>query len=472
MAAAFKSLGAEALLVTSSQPDAVAAAQDILRHEGIALGTVTSSLVASALRYCRSASAPCDVLVMAVDSPCSHPQLPQASQQPHKCGKVGIETALIHAGQEPDPTTGAINVPIYASSTYVQQSPGIHRGYEYSRTGNPTRHAYEECLAVLEGGGAGFAFASGLAASTTLLEMLEQGCHVVLSDDCYGGTFRLFNCKAKSTGMTITRVNMTNPENTKAAINEKTRLVWIETPTNPMLNLVPLKATLEAIRSTPNGASIVAVVDNTFASPVLQNPLQYGYDVVIHSSTKYIAGHSDIVGGAIIVNKDREEMTQRIKFLSNALGGIASPFDSYLSLRGLKTLHVRMERHCSNAMKIAQWLTSHPAVETVIYPGLPSHPQHALARDQMRDFGGMIAVILKGDLSRARRFLERCKLFALAESLGGVESLIESPAVMTHAVLGPEKRRELGILDGMVRLSVGIENVEDLIADLQYALAD
>ena len=381
-------------------------------------------------------------------------------------GKRGFGTLAIHAGQTPDPTTGAIMTPIYATSTYVQQSPGVHKGFEYSRSHNPTRFSYERCVAALESGTRGFAFASGLAATATILDLLDSGDHVIASDDQYGGTYRLFErVRRRSAGLNFTYVDMTEAENVRAALTPKTRLIWVETPTNPMLKLADLRRIAEIGRH----AGAITAADNTFASPYVQRPLELGFDLVMHSATKYLNGHSDIIGGMAVVGSNAE-LADRLTFLQNAVGGIAGPFDSYLANRGLKTLHLRMQRHCENALEIATWLERHPRVERVIYPGLRSHPQHDLAKRQMNGFGGMITAILKGDLASTRRFLERCELFALAESLGGVESLIEHPAIMTHASVPPEQRAALGISDTLVRLSVGVEEVGDLISELEAAL--
>jgi cystathionine gamma-lyase len=378
---------------------------------------------------------------------------------PHRFG-----TRAIHAGQQPDPSTGAVMTPIYATSTYAQKSPGVHQGYEYSRSQNPTRFAYERCVADLEGGARGFAFASGLAATATLLDLLDTGSHVIAGDDLYGGSFRLFErVRRRSAGLEFTFTDLASPGALERALRPNTRLIWVETPTNPMLKLVDL-ATVAAFA---RAHGLVAIADNTFASPYLQRPIEHGFDAVMHSATKYLNGHSDIISG-IVVTRDAE-LGERLAFLQNAVGAVPSPFDSFLALRGLKTLHVRMERHCSNALHLAQWLERHSAVERVMYPGLPSHPQHDLAKRQMSAFGGMISLELKGGLSASRRFLESCRVFTLAESLGGVESLIEHPAIMTHASVPPEQRAALGIADGLVRLSVGIEDIDDLKADLAHA---
>jgi len=379
---------------------------------------------------------------------------------PHRFG-----TRAIHAGQEPDPTTGAIMTPIYATSTYVQQSPGVHKGFEYSRSQNPTRFAYERCVADLEGGVRGFAFASGLAAMATTLDLLNSGDHVVAGDDLYGGTFRLFErVRKRSSGLEFSFVDLSEADAFERALRPNTRMVWVETPSNPLLKIVDLRA----VAAIAKQRGIVAVVDNTFASPYLQRPLEAGFDVVVHSATKYLNGHSDIVGGVVVVAD--AELGERLAFLQNAVGAIASPFDSFLALRGLKTLHLRMAQHCNNAQRLAEWLTGHAAVERVFYPGLPSHPQHELAARQMQAFGGMLAIDLKGGLEDARRMLERCRIFALAESLGGVESLIEHPAIMTHASVPAEQRRRAGISDTFIRLSVGVEDFEDLRDDLEQAL--
>ncbi|MGE3143986.1 MAG: PLP-dependent aspartate aminotransferase family protein [Pseudorhodoplanes sp.] len=376
-------------------------------------------------------------------------------------------TRCVHAGQSPDPTTGAVMMPIYATSTYVQQSPGVHKGYEYARTQNPTRMAFERCIADLEGGSAGFAFASGLSAIATILDSLEHGAHVVAADDLYGGTRRLLaRVRKRSAGIETTYVDLTDAGALEAAIRPDTRLIWIETPTNPLLKLIDLRRVAEIGRKR----GILTVADNTFASPYVQRPLEFGFDMVMHSTTKYLNGHSDMVGGCVVVGENAE-LRERLGFLQNAVGAVQGPFDSFLALRGLKTLALRMERHSASALQIAGWLERHPKVKRVLYPGLPSHPQHALARAQMRAFGGMISVELRADLAGAKTFLERCALFALAESLGGVESLIEHPGLMTHGSVPEEVRDALGINDGLVRLSVGIEDPRDLIADLEGALA-
>jgi len=377
-------------------------------------------------------------------------------------------TRAIHAGQGPDPTTGAIMTPIYATSTYVQASPGVHKGFDYARSRNPTRDALEECVASLENGFAGFAFASGLAAMGTVLELLETGSHVVAMHDLYGGSYRLFeNVRRRSAGLEFSFVDLSDPAKLEPALRPNTRMVWVESPTNPLLKLVDLAAVAEITRRR----GILAVCDNTFASPWVQRPLDHGFDVVVHSATKYLNGHSDVIGGAAVIRED-EALRDRLAYLQNAVGGVPSPFDAFLVLRGLKTLALRMERHCANAMAIAQFLEAHPKVERVYYPGLASHAQKALADRQMNGrYGGMVTAVLKGGLEASRRFLERCRLFALAESLGGVESLIEHPAIMTHASLPASVRAELGISEGLVRLSVGVEDLDDLIAELGEALS-
>lgn len=380
--------------------------------------------------------------------------------------KLDFATRTIHAGQQPDPTTGAVMMPIYATSTYVQESPGRHKGYEYSRTQNPTRQAYERCVANLEGGQQGFAFASGMAAISTILELLNQGDHVVAMDDLYGGTFRLFNrVRNRSAGLQFSLVDLSDIEKLRAAIKPNTKMIWVETPTNPLLKL----ADLERIAAIGRQYNILTVADNTFATPWIQRPLELGFDIVVHSATKYLNGHSDMVGGIAVVGNNKS-LQEQMAFLQNAVGAIAGPFDSFLALRGLKTLALRMERHCQSALLIAERLSKHPKIQKVYYPGLPSHPQHALAKTQMRAFGGIVTIVLKDDLAATRRFMERCELFALAESLGGVESLIDHPALMTHASIPVEVRAQLGISDSLVRLSVGVEAVEDLMADLENAL--
>lgn len=377
-----------------------------------------------------------------------------------------LATLAIHAGQSPDPSTGAVMPPIYATSTYAQSSPGEHQGFEYSRTHNPTRFAYERCVAGLEGGTRGFAFASGMAATATLLELLDSGDHVIAMDDLYGGSYRLFErVRTRSAGLSFSYVDMTDPATFEAAITDKTKLVWIETPTNPMLKIVDIRA----IANIAHKRGLIVVVDNTFASPILQRPLEHGADIVMHSATKYLNGHSDMVGGMLVVG-DNAELAEQLAFLQNSAGAVQGPFDSFLALRGLKTLHLRMQAHCENAQALAEFLDAHPAVEQVIYPGLASHPQHALAKRQMNGFGGIISVRIKGGFEAAKRFCERTELFTLAESLGGVESLVNHPAVMTHASVPVERRAALGIHDDLVRMSVGVEALDDLRGDLDRAL--
>ncbi len=387
---------------------------------------------------------------------------------PHKTRHTRFATRAIHAGQSPDPSTGAIMPPIYATSTFVQDSPGVHKGLDYARSHNPTRWALERCVADLEGGVQAFAFASGLAAISTVLEVLDSGSHVVAGDDMYGGTFRLFErVRRRSAGLHFSYANLTDPHNLLAALQPDTKMVWVETPTNPMLKLADLSAISKICRER----GIITVADNTFASPCIQRPLEHGFDVVVHSTTKYLNGHSDIIGGIAIVGGEPHQaaIREQLAFLQNSVGAIAGPFDSFLALRGVKTLALRIERHCQNALDLAQWLEQHPKVSKVHYPGLKSHPQHALAQRQMEGYGGIISVELNTDLAGSRRFLERCEIFALAESLGGVESLIEHPAIMTHASIPAQQRAALGITDTLVRLSVGIEDVEDLRRDLSCA---
>jgi cystathionine gamma-lyase len=389
------------------------------------------------------------------------------SQRSKKTSEFGLGTRAIHAGQSPDPSTGAIMVPIYATSTYVQSSPGVHKGYEYSRTQNPTRMAYERCVADLEGGSAGYAFASGLAAAATVLDLLDSGSHVIAMDDLYGGTFRLFErVRRRSAGLDFTFIDLNDTAALKASLKPNTRMIWAETPTNPMLKLVDL-AKLGAF-ARKHG--LILVVDNTFCSPMLQRPLEHGAHLVLHSATKYLNGHSDMVGGIVVAGGD-SELAEKMAFLQNSVGAVAGPFDSFLAMRGLKTLHLRMQAHCAGALALAAWLEKHPAVERIIYPGLKSHPQYALAKRQMDGPGGIISIVVKGGLRKARKVLEQCHLFALAESLGGVESLIEHPAIMTHASVPAANRKRLGISDGLIRLSVGVENVADLRAELAAALA-
>jgi len=377
-------------------------------------------------------------------------------------------TRVIHGGQWPDPQIGAVMPPIYATSTYVQSSPGVHQGFDYARTRNPTRDALQASLANLEGGSAAFAFASGMAASATLLELLDAGSYIIAMHDLYGGSYRLFeNVRRRSAGHQVAFLDLSDSAVLESAIRPETRLLWVETPTNPLLKLVDLTA----VARIAHRHGLLAVCDNTFATPFIQRPLEHGFDIVLHSTTKYLNGHSDAIGGAAIVRED-SDLAERIAYLQNAVGGVPGPFDSFLTLRGIKTLALRMERHCANALAIARFLEQHPAIEAVRYPGLASHPQHALARRQMSGgFGGIVTAVLRGGLAAARRALERCRVFALAESLGGVESLIEHPAMMTHASLPPQVRGSLGISDGLIRLSVGVEDVEDLIADLRDALS-
>ena len=382
-------------------------------------------------------------------------------------GKLGLGTRAIHAGQSPDPSTGAIMTPIYATSTYVQSSPGVHKGYEYSRTQNPTRMAYERCVADLEGGTRGYAFASGLAAASTVLDLLDSGSHVIAMNDLYGGSYRLFErVRRRSAGLDFTFLDLNDQAALKAALKPNTRMIWAETPTNPMLTLVDLAK----VGAFARKHGLIFVVDNTFCSPMLQRPLEFGAHLVLHSATKYLNGHSDMVGGVVVAGDDAE-LAEQMAFLHNSVGAVAGPFDAFLAMRGLKTLHLRMRAHCAAALELASWLEKHPAIERVIYPGLKSHPQHALAKRQMDGFGGIISIEVKGGLRKARRVLERCELFALAESLGGVESLIEHPAIMTHASIPPANRKRLGISDGLIRLSVGVEDVRDLRDELHMALS-
>lgn len=380
--------------------------------------------------------------------------------------KMKFATKSIHGGQAPEPATGAVMPPIFTSSTYIQESPGVHKGFEYSRSHNPTRFAWERAVASLESGSHGYAFASGMAATSTIMELLNSGDHVVAMDDLYGGTFRLFDkVRGRSAGLQFSYVDLSDIDAVAAAVTDKTRMIWVETPSNPMLKLVDIAAIVKVAKQH----NILVVVDNTFATPYNQRPLELGADIVMHSATKYLNGHSDMVGGIAVVG-DNAELAEQMAFLQNSVGAVAGPFDSYLALRGVKTLALRMKQHNEAALTIAKWLEQHPQVEKVIHPGLESHPQHALAKQQMHGFGGMISILLKGDLAKARRFLEAVEIFALAESLGGVESLIEHPAIMTHASIPKENREKLGILDNFVRISVGIEDVEDLITDLDQAL--
>ncbi len=380
--------------------------------------------------------------------------------------RSGFGTRAIHAGQEPDPVTGAVMTPIYLTSTYAQESPGVHKGFEYSRTHNKTRFALEANIAALEGGKYGLAFASGLAATSTVVQLLSAGDHVIAGDDLYGGTFRLFDKVYRRFGLEFSYVDpLGGADALRAAIRPNTKMVWVETPTNPMLKLCDIAATAQVCRD----AGLMLVVDNTFMTPFNQQPLELGADIVCHSTTKYLNGHSDVVGGCVVTSDD--ELHEKLAFLQNSVGAVPSPMDSFLVLRGTKTLHVRMQRHEENARALAEWLEGHEQAARVIYPGLPSHPQHELAKRQQKGFGGMISFDLAGDLEAARRFLSACSVFACAESLGGVESLIEHPAIMTHASVPPERRRALGIADGFIRLSVGIEDLDDLRADLEAAFA-
>jgi cystathionine gamma-lyase len=380
--------------------------------------------------------------------------------------QYALATLAIHGGQSPDPSTGAVMPPIYATSTYAQASPGVHQGFEYSRTHNPTRFAYERCAAALEGGSRGYAFASGMAATSTVLELLDSGSHVIAMDDLYGGSYRLFErVRKRSAGLAFSFVDLTDVAAFEAAIRPETRMVWIETPTNPMLKIVDIAAIAERARKR----GLIVVVDNTFASPILQRPLQLGAHLVMHSATKYLNGHSDMVGGLVVAGDD-SALAEQLAFLQNSIGAVQGPFDSFLALRGLKTLHLRMQAHCQNAQALAEWLQGQPAIEQVIYPGLAAHPHHALAGRQMQGYGGIISIVLKGGFDSARRFCETTRLFTLAESLGGVESLVNHPAVMTHASIPPDRRAALGISEGLVRLSVGVEALADLQADLAAAL--
>ena len=384
--------------------------------------------------------------------------------------KKHISTRVIHGGQAPEPATGAVMPPIFATSTFRQESPGVHKGLDYGRSHNPTRWALERCVADIESGGAAFAFASGLAAIAAVLELLPAGSHIVAGDDMYGGTYRLFERVRKaSAGHTFSYVDLTDPDALGAALRPETKLVWVETPTNPMLKL----ADLAQIAAQCRARGIVTVCDNTFASPIVQRPLECGFDIVVHSTTKYMNGHSDVIGGVAVVGQEErhKELGERLGFIQNAVGAIQGPFDSFLVLRGIKTLALRVERSSANALALAQWLEREPKVRKVYYPGLESHPQHALARRQMNGFGGIVSIDLATDLAGARRFLENCEVFTLAESLGGVESLIEHPALMTHATIPPEQRARLGIGDGLIRLSVGIEHLDDQREDLRRALA-
>jgi cystathionine gamma-lyase len=389
------------------------------------------------------------------------------SENTGRPNRLAFGTRTIHGGQEPDPSTGAIMTPIYQTSTFVQSSPGVHKGYDYARSKNPTRLAYERCIADLESGQVGYAFASGLAAAASILELLDAGSHIVATDDIYGGCYRLFErVRRRSTALQVTYADLSDLSAVEAAIRPETKMIWVETPTNPLLKLVDLAG----IAAIAKRHGVLTVADNTFASPWIQRPLEYGFDIVFHSATKYLNGHSDMVGGVAVVGEN-QELADRLGFLQNAIGGIQGPFDSFLALRGLKTLALRMQRHSENGLELAGWLEKHPKIELVRYPGLPSHPQRELAKRQMvAGYGGMISVMVKGGLGAAKAMLERTQLFALAESLGGVESLIEHPAIMTHATIPAEDRRVRGIADGLVRLSAGIEDVNDLRADLEDAL--
>ncbi len=386
----------------------------------------------------------------------------------HTDRKLSFDTRVIHGGQQPDPETGAVMVPIYTSSTYAQKSPGHHSGYEYSRSQNPTRFAYERCLADLEDGKRGFAFASGLAATATIFELIDAGSKVIAMDDMYGGTYRLLeNIRKRSAGYAIEYVDLTDLDALREALTAETRMIWIETPTNPMLKIVDIAAITKAAKTV--SADILVAVDNTFATPFNQKPLTLGADIVMHSATKYLSGHSDMIGGMVVVG-DNRDLAEQLAYLQNGIGAVAGPFDSYLGLRGVKTLALRMRQHNASALQIARFLEDHHQVEKVLYPGLPSHPHHRLATSQMNGFGGMISIFVDGDLSKTRKFLENIKIFALAESLGGVESLIEHPAIMTHASIPADQRRRLGIDDNFVRLSIGVEDPGDLIAALDGAL--
>tara|TARA_B100001564_G_scaffold198836_1_gene167077 strand:+ start:279 stop:1442 length:1164 start_codon:yes stop_codon:yes gene_type:complete len=384
-----------------------------------------------------------------------------------KKNKEGFETRAIHAGQKADPTTGAVMMPIYTSSTFEQESPGVHKGFDYSRSINPTRKAFEECIASLENGEVGFGFSSGVAAISACVELLSPGDHVIAMNDLYGGTVRLFNeIKTLSQGIEVTYVDMTDMQNVLEAKTDKTKMIFIETPTNPLLRVVDLAA----IADFAKAEKILSVCDNTFASPYVQQPLNHGIDIVLHSATKYLGGHSDLIAGALVIGKKDDALISRMANIVNSLGPITGAFDSYLILRSLKTLAVRMERHCENALAIAKHFESHKEIAEVIYPGLSNHPQHELASKQMKGFGGIISMNIKGGLEKSKSFLERTEIFALAESLGGVESLIEHPALMTHASLPKDRREQIGISDGLVRLSVGLESLDDLIEDIEQAL--
>lgn len=381
--------------------------------------------------------------------------------------KKGFDTRAIHAGQKNDPVTGAVMTPIYATSTYAQESPGVHKGYEYSRTSNPTRKALEDCIASLENGDQGFAFASGMAATSTILELLDSGDHVIASDDLYGGTYRLMeDVRKRTSSLDFSFVDFSKTSNILDAIKPNTKMLWLETPSNPLLKITDL----EEVSSVMDNKNIIKVCDNTFSSPRIQQPLDFGFDIVMHSATKYIGGHSDVVAGLAVTSKERSDLSERLAYLINASGGMTGPFDSFMLLRSLKTLSIRMEKHSENAQRVAEFLESHPLVSKIIYPGLKSHPEHNIAKKQMKLFGGMVTFVVSGGLSQAKKVLENLEIFTLAESLGGAESLAEHPAIMTHASIPKETREALGIDDGLIRLSVGIETAEDLINDLKNAL--
>lgn len=381
--------------------------------------------------------------------------------------KKGFDTRAIHAGQKNDPVTGAVMTPIYATSTYAQESPGVHKGYEYSRTSNPTRKALEDCIASLENGDQGFAFASGMAATSTILELLDSGDHVIASDDLYGGTYRLMeDVRKRTSSLDFSFVDFSKTSNILDAIKPNTKMLWLETPSNPLLKITDL----EEVSSVMENKNIIKVCDNTFSSPRIQQPLDFGFDIVMHSATKYIGGHSDVVAGLAVTSKERSDLSERLAYLINASGGMTGPFDSFMLLRSLKTLSIRMEKHSENAQRVAEFLESHPLVSKIIYPGLKSHPEHNIAKKQMKLFGGMVTFVVSGGLSQAKKVLENLEIFTLAESLGGAESLAEHPAIMTHASIPKETREALGIDDGLIRLSVGIETAEDLINDLKNAL--
>ena len=381
--------------------------------------------------------------------------------------KKGFDTRAIHAGQKNDPVTGAVMTPIYATSTYAQESPGVHKGYEYSRTSNPTRKALEDCIASLENGDQGFAFASGMAATSTILELLDSGDHVIASDDLYGGTYRLMeDVRKRTSSLDFSFVDFSKTSNILDAIKPNTKMLWLETPSNPLLKITDL----EEVSSVMENKNIIKVCDNTFSSPRIQQPLDFGFDIVMHSATKYIGGHSDVVAGLAVTSKERSDLSERLAYLINASGGMTGPFDSFMLLRSLKTLSIRMEKHSENGQLVAEFLESHPLVSKIIYPGLKSHPEHNIAKKQMKLFGGMVTFVVSGGLSQAKKVLENLEIFTLAESLGGAESLAEHPAIMTHASIPKETREALGIDDGLIRLSVGIETAEDLINDLKNAL--